>query len=110
MATDPNAPKMAGNHIYGFGLAADRGPEGGAKVGILPPDTSIRARVVAIDGVSQEQAHQIALLLERIFQADHEGSGRWLREHCGPLGSTPIKALEDGRTEKVIAYLEAAAP
>ena len=49
-------------------------------------------------------------LLERIFPADHEGAGRWLQDHCSPLGSTPIKALEDGRTEKVIAYLEAAAP
>mgnify|MGYP000617921471 CR=1 FL=1 len=77
---------------------------------VLPSDTSIRTRVAAIDGVSQEQAHQIALLLERIFQTDHEGSDRWLSDHCSPIGSTPIKALEDGRTEKVIAYLEAAAP
>lgn len=91
-------------------MAIDRGREGNAQVETMPSNTSIRARVASIDGVSQEQAHQIALLLERIFQADHEGADRWLTQHSGPIGSTPIKALEDGRTEKVIAYLEAAAP
>ena len=100
--------------IYGFGLAADRGPKPGAADEAAqsqhPGHASLMAKLVAVPSFAAGDYADVYDRLVAVFGEDWTGADRWLSDRCGPLGSTPIKALEDGRTEKVIAYLEAAAP